>query len=55
MTILPTDLGDAPDQVIPLPNVTANVLKKVRQIFRPSIARSGAYRIIFLNCHHAGP
>lgn len=29
LTLLPTDLGDAPDQVIPLPNVTANVLKKV--------------------------
>lgn len=28
LTLLATDLGDA-DQVIPLPNVTANVLKKV--------------------------
>ena len=42
MTMLPTDLGDAPDQVIPLPNVTANVLKKVPHTIPPSIARSGA-------------
>jgi len=46
MTLLPTDLGDAPDQVIPLPNVTANVLKKVRQNMS-SVACSGAYRIFF--------
>ena len=41
MTMLSTDLGDAPDQVIPLPNVTANVLKKVRQNV-PCVARTGA-------------
>jgi len=45
---LPTDLGDAPDQVIPLPNVTANVLKKVCGKYF-CVAQSGAYRIFCLN------
>ena len=53
MTMLPTDLGDAPDQVIPLPNVTANVLKKVRQMFHPSLDRA-LNRKFNLN-RHAGP